>query len=496
MQAADDIHVTKQDPASVIQRALAGKGSDPELPARPRRSLAGRMLRWMFAIAITPAIICMVMFNQTVQDYLQRKHQQDGETLGKVVAASLVNRVDHFARNPGELLDGLGRDPRIAFVCVTDPRGKLLHAGVFDDKAWRGFGGVKPSKEGDTVVAVQETLSAGIFDQVVVQTVPIIDPPMAWDNDGNPIRTGEPRLQGYVVLAIRDAGIQHAIMSFQAAQILTVVVVCAIALPVVALILRRWVKPWRDLVLATRRLAAGSHIEPVAVRSDDEIGYLAAAFNDMAGRLVHKQRELEDANADLEKKVRQRTYELQIEKEKLEAAAFTDQLTGLPNRRAFSQEMDKHFPEARTYGGDLCVLVIDLDGFKGVNDTYGHDKGDELLKLAASCMRKHAKRNHTPARMGGDEFLMLMPKTDLQAAAKVANLIREDFIRDSRELLGPDATVRVSMSQGLANIAQARPDTSVQLVAQADKAVYAAKAAGKSCLVVFDPATEELAHAA
>lgn len=439
----------------------------------------------MIVLTALPVVACMVLFNHTVNAYLLNTHRQDGQTLGQIVAGSLSDRLDHFARHPGELLDSLGRDPRVAFVCVSDPRGKLLHAGVFDAGAWQKFQGVRPAKPGGDGVAVTETLSSGLIGEVVVQTVPILDAPTHWDEQGKPV--GERAVQGYLVLALRNTGLQTAIISFQAAQAIVTIVVCATVLLIVVWMIRRWTRPWTDLVHATRRLARGEAIEPVAVRGEDEVGFLCAAFNDMAGRIVRKRVELEELNSELEQKVRQRTLELQVKTEQLEAAAYADALTGLANRRAFADAIKANFAESRAYGCDLCVLLIDLDGFKEVNDTYGHDKGDELLKLAADALRRHARPGHVPARMGGDEFLMLMPHTALEDAATIADAIRNDFTDAARALLGADFTTSVSMSQGLASVGTARPTDTVEFLAIADRALYKAKQAGKSCLVVHEP---------
>jgi diguanylate cyclase (GGDEF)-like protein len=494
--SSDDNDMSREDQSVAIKRALRGRTNEQDklAPTRPRKSIARRMMYWMLGIAIVPAVICMVLFNYTVQDYLNQRQANDNAMLGDMLAASLTGRLHHFARNPGELLDGLSFNPRTAFVCVLDSGGKLLHAGVFDNAVWSKYDSTRTPDPGTTAVTVDK-LSDGFLRQTTVHTIPILSRARGATPAAG--RGQEPKLEGYVVLALRDDGLRTAITGFQWAQILIVLIVSAIILPVVAVILRRWLEPWRELVVAARLLAEGNfaRIKPVTVRGEDEVGFLAATFNDMASKLLLKRRELEDANASLEQTVLQRTLELQVEKEKLDTAAHTDILTGLANRRAFGEAMKKHFAQAHTYGGDLCVLLIDLDGFKSVNDTYGHDIGDEVLKVAAESMKRHCKNNHLAIRMGGDEFMVLMPATKLAAAAAIADQIRNDFAHDSQALFS-DTGARVSMSQGLANIDQAHPEDATQLIAQADKALYAAKAAGKSCLVIFDPQAHVLAEAA
>jgi diguanylate cyclase (GGDEF)-like protein len=170
-------------------------------------------------------------------------------------------------------------------------------------------------------------------------------------------------------------------------------------------------------------------------------------------------------------------HQLQSVIRQLEAMARTDELTGLSNRRWLNLMLQGHWAESLRHGLPLACLMIDMDGFKSVNDRRGHAHGDELLKTAANVIRANCRQVDVPARYGGDEFCVLMGHTEPAEALMVAHrILREfDFAMRSR----PADEPRVSMSIGVAHITISQPANAEQLITQADEAMYAAKAAGK-----------------
>lgn len=178
------------------------------------------------------------------------------------------------------------------------------------------------------------------------------------------------------------------------------------------------------------------------------------------------QKQLEEKNAQLEQALK-----------RVEELAATDPLTGLYNRRHFSKVIDQLFAEAQRYDADLACVMIDMDGFKQINDSQGHQVGDQLLMLAGKCIAANMRRMDVAARYGGDEFVVLLPRANAEDAMLVAGRIREEFKHASRSLLG----VRdgVSMSIGIGSIQTNRPSSADQLVAAADAALYQAKDSGR-----------------
>lgn len=185
--------------------------------------------------------------------------------------------------------------------------------------------------------------------------------------------------------------------------------------------------------------------------------------------------------------LRTKNEQLQGLVNELKAIAATDALTGIANRRALSQALDQRYAHAVRHDGELSVIAIDLDGFKKLNDHAGHAAGDRALMLVARVMTANARASDVPGRIGGDEFVVVLPETDTCAAMKVAERIRADFdlgFAGLSEKVGyPD---RVTISAGVATrrgegIATG---TASGLLAAADRALYRAKQAGRSRIVV------------
>jgi len=170
--------------------------------------------------------------------------------------------------------------------------------------------------------------------------------------------------------------------------------------------------------------------------------------------------------------------------EKLETLASTDPLTGLANRRSIQEALERAFAASQRYSTDLSCVMIDLDHFKPLNDTLGHQMGDKLLKTAARVLEANCRRSDVAGRYGGDEFVLLLPETDPQTAEQVARRVQHQFQQTTRLLL--PAGMSTDMSLGLACVSLHKPATADQLVALADAALYRAKQEGKGRLALHD----------
>lgn len=174
--------------------------------------------------------------------------------------------------------------------------------------------------------------------------------------------------------------------------------------------------------------------------------------------------------------VRVKNQQLEELVKQLEQQATTDPLTGLANRRSIQKQLERSFAEAERYGSDLACAMIDLDGFKQVNDRLGHQAGDKLLQTAARVLSANCRRSDVAGRYGGDEFVLLLPQTDPATAMGVLDRIREQFIEAAAPLVDGHPC---NMSMGLACVSVNETANADQLVALADAALYEAKAAGK-----------------
>jgi two-component system cell cycle response regulator len=168
-----------------------------------------------------------------------------------------------------------------------------------------------------------------------------------------------------------------------------------------------------------------------------------------------------------------RTKELQEELVaqgmRLEALLREDALTGLSNRRAILTQLAGNVSGARRHGHPLSIAIVDLDHFKRINDTHGHPVGDEVLVAAVHAMRAHLRAEDQLGRLGGEEFLVLLPDSDAAAAAAVAEKLRG-------QVAEAQAPVPVTCSVGVATWDGEPPEA---VLARADEALYAAKQAGR-----------------
>jgi diguanylate cyclase (GGDEF)-like protein len=153
--------------------------------------------------------------------------------------------------------------------------------------------------------------------------------------------------------------------------------------------------------------------------------------------------------------------------------AMSDSLTGLPNRRALDARLENDVQRAARYSQKFAVVMLDLDGFKAVNDTYGHSVGDEVLHQFAQFLVNSQRSSDFLARYGGDELVMILPETDLEAAKLVGEHIKERM--SGFEISLPDATTRVLSVTGGIAIYPTHAQSASDLLRAADEALYRAK---------------------
>jgi two-component system, cell cycle response regulator len=191
---------------------------------------------------------------------------------------------------------------------------------------------------------------------------------------------------------------------------------------------------------------------------------------------------------------------LRRERDELERLSVTDPLTGLFNRRWFQHALDQETERSRRQGYPLALLLVDLDHFKRVNDRYGHDAGDDALRIAADILRSQLRRVDVCTRWGGEEFALILPATGRAGAVTVANRIvralREHASFQAAPLGGSGSAgpVKITASLGVAVFPDAKIDGPAALFHAADAALYHAKQAGRD-RVCLAPESEEPALA-
>ena len=164
----------------------------------------------------------------------------------------------------------------------------------------------------------------------------------------------------------------------------------------------------------------------------------------------------------------------------IEQLSLTDQLTGLPNRRSFDIRLKTEWDEAHNDQTPISILVIDIDKFKNYNDTFGHQQGDEALKAVANSFVSSPKRSRDfTARWGGEEFITLLPNTDMKGALEVAEQIRKN-IENLRVPCPQPEGEKVTASIGVSTWIQGDNSTVDKFISDADMALYVAKEKGRN----------------
>jgi diguanylate cyclase (GGDEF)-like protein len=174
----------------------------------------------------------------------------------------------------------------------------------------------------------------------------------------------------------------------------------------------------------------------------------------------------------------------QVLNHQLEQMAMEDQLTELPNRRAGLSRLEQEWSRSDRSGEPLLCMVLDIDHFKKVNDTYGHDAGDVVLKSTAAVMKNQMRDSDTVCRFGGEEFLVICPGADVEVAKMVGDRIRkaiENNILDTPEFKGG-----VTISIGVACMSKDHVSAK-DMIKDADEALYAAKEAGRNMVCISSP---------
>ncbi len=193
-------------------------------------------------------------------------------------------------------------------------------------------------------------------------------------------------------------------------------------------------------------------------------------------------------------RIRRLTHALEVRTRRLAQLASIDNLTGLLNRRSLEEQLAEQVEEALSGGGPLCALMMDIDHFKRVNDTHGHDVGDIVIAGLSQVLDEVVRPTDLAFRYGGEEFVVLCPDTPLERAEELANRLRTIFRErtEAGSVAGRQTlSVGVSATSGLGLTAEcSNADYEAALLRAADRALYEAKAQGRDRVVVFSPDTE------
>lgn len=169
--------------------------------------------------------------------------------------------------------------------------------------------------------------------------------------------------------------------------------------------------------------------------------------------------------------------------EKTQRQATTDGLTGLANHRSFYEVLEKELWRSRRYGGQISVIMIDMDNLKKINDTYGHRIGDKAIRQVSRKVNQCIRQIDTAARYGGDEFAVILPNTSLSESVVVAERMVESVAGSALTADGEEIPLSISVGLGQYD-SHARPE---DITSRSDQALYTAKQAGKNTIRIFQP---------
>jgi len=331
-------------------------------------------------------------------------------------------------------------------------------------------------------VNVEEVLQSGITREVEVEqpggrsikeVVAQVAPRSATDGNARP---------GAVIVEYTQGFDQQMQETWQAASVTEFAAVIVVMLTTLFAFYATssLVDPLRDLQEAADAIAAENFDVRVNTGGDDEVSRLASAFNAMADKLSLNRAALHQRNEDLayaNLMLQDKTEKQKIAVERVEYLAFHDSLTALPNRARFNVVLAQAVEHAERYGQKFSVFFIDLDRFKQINDTLGHDAGDLLLREVGKRLAASLGQGHTVARLGGDEFVVLL--NDFSADRLTSLLAQQILTAISRPIAINGQELRVTASIGISRFGIDGSDE-LTLMKHADIALYQAKENGRN----------------
>lgn len=244
-------------------------------------------------------------------------------------------------------------------------------------------------------------------------------------------------------------------------------------------------RPGIPLSIATRTNELRSfitNISPILDETGKSRGALAT-FDD-----VTELQKKNDQLSEMLEMLQESNYRIELQNQKLEVLATQDSLTGCLNRRAFFKAAERYVASAAAEGGDLACIMLDIDLFKSINDTYGHAVGDQALQHFAQNLKSEVRSDDAVCRYGGEEFCLLLPNCDVEKAAKIAEGIRTHIAAQTLQI--DDRTeIHLTASFGVSGMFN-RSDGIEDLLGRADRAVYEAKEGGRNRVVAWDRVRE------
>jgi len=416
-------------------------------------------------IALTALTITSFYFWQQWRDEDQQLQAEGRTVLAMLADLSAPALTAQNKSGIEQILNGIASDADIAYVAVHDQKGAPIAQRrilpKIGDEPLPPF--ERPAANGAATNA-ERTIGALRFVELRA--------PVTAGSGAPPI--------GYVRLGMSAERQRQSLRNHMLGALTVVGLLVIIAVIATLILTRRLVAPMRRLMRAARAVGSGRLDIYVPAKSSDELGLLTHTFNHMTQRLAESQGEVANYQRTLEEKVTQRTKELEVATAHAYKLAQHDILTGLPNRSLLNQRLRQILAQALRDGTQVACLFLDFDNFKRINDTLGHDAGDQLLQAIGQRLTKAVRESDTVARLGGDEFVLVLPSLGAADATfevmAVISRVRESLKEPFRL---PDQAPTLTCSMGVAIYPVDAPDA-VTLIKHADTAMYSAKESGRN----------------
>jgi diguanylate cyclase (GGDEF)-like protein len=225
----------------------------------------------------------------------------------------------------------------------------------------------------------------------------------------------------------------------------------------------------------------GHLVDSIPIITRDEFGHMANQFNELTSQINEANEKLQSKVDVADRQLLETNSQLKQLNEEFKLLSITDPLTGLFNRRHFDELMTTEINLSNRHGDDNSVLLIDIDFFKGINDTYGHFVGDTVLKALTATLQENLRQTDAVCRIGGEEFAVLCKRADPEAAMEIAEKLRK-AVESTALAKEIDAELIVTISIGVASVPNERGSNTPELLFKdVDNALYYSKNHGRNC---------------
>jgi diguanylate cyclase (GGDEF)-like protein len=440
-------------------------------------------------IFLTAVALSVFHFAQQWREDEQQLRSQGTTMLGVMAQLAEYGLATGDKAYLEQMLDSVSNDPDVAYASVFDSKGAVL--------VERRFGPSLAKEPLPPLNVTQTPPTPGhVADHEVmlggkryIELIAFVAGPrvgagaVAGDiaqSPTGPKAQAEDSPAGFLRLGMTQEVQRRLFREQMVGAIAVVLALLVFAILATLLLTRRLVAPMHRLMRAARAVGAGRLDVYVPANSSDELGLLTHTFNHMTQKLGESQSEVANYQRTLEDKVAQRTKELEVATAHAYKLAQHDILTGLPNRSLLNQRLKQIIALAQRDGTHVGCLFLDFDHFKRINDTLGHDAGDQMLQAISQRLISAVRESDTVARLGGDEFVVVLPGLKPENAAfevmAVLTRVRECFLAPFR-ISDQMPTLTCSIGVAMYPLDSAEGGN---LIKQADTAMYAAKEAGRN----------------